>query len=176
MLMTHEKINKLIIDLEKLTKSDDSFEKIVEQEKGILKQLRDSYNKYTEQFDIKLIQRINELKNDLALIEEYLDLKEEFQYCKTKDAADDVISSMILIYERLSNEVQLKRMQTDFRTIYHESNYNQLPFDKPINDKSFRGHPVCPRCSNKMILRSSFYGAFWGCTKFPMCWGKRNLS
>ena len=172
--MTHEKINQLIIDLEKLTTSDDDFVNIVDHEKKILQQLRDLYTKYTEQFDFKLIQRINELKNDLALIEEYLDLKEEFQFCKTKEAADDVISSMILIYERISNETQIKRVQTDFKKIYHESNYENLPHNKPIKSSYQSSHPECPYCSSKMVLRNSVYGTFWGCSRFPACWGKRN--
>jgi len=171
--MTHEDINQLIIELEKLINSDDNFEKIVDHEKKILQQLRDLYTIYTEQFDFKLIQRINELKNDLALIEEYLDLKEEFQFCKTKEAADDVISSMILIYERISNETQIKRVQTDFKKIYHESNYENLPHNKPIKLSYQSSHPECPYCSSKMVLRNSFYGTFWGCSRFPSCWGKR---
>ena len=174
MPMTHEKINQLINKLETLKNSEKDFVYIINQEKMILQQLRDSYQKYKGQFDLKLVERINALKNDLALIEEYQDLKEEFQFCKTKEAADDVISSMILIYERMSNETQIKRVQTDFKKIYHESGYENLPHDKPIKTAFQSTHPECPYCSSKMVLRSSFYGTFWGCSRFPSCWGKRN--
>ena len=38
--------------------------------------------------------------------------------------------------------------------------------------------PVCPRCGSKMVLRTARQGAnagqsFWGCPRFPECWGKR---
>ena len=174
MLMTHEKINQLINDLESLRNSEEGFKKILDRERGILNQLRNVYSNHKDQFDLQLITQINELKNDLVLIEEYLELKEDFKYCKTKEAADDVISSMILIYERLTNPIQLKRIKTDFKKIYHESNYEKLPHDKPLGTRNYRTSLTCPKCLSKMILRSSFYGNFWGCSKFPMCWGKRN--
>lgn len=28
---------------------------------------------------------------------------------------------------------------------------------------------ICPGCNAPMVLRSSKYGVFWGCSNFPMC-------
>lgn len=40
--------------------------------------------------------------------------------------------------------------------------------------------PACPNCSSAMVLRTAKKGAnpgaqFWGCAKFPACWGKRQV-
>lgn len=34
--------------------------------------------------------------------------------------------------------------------------------------------PKCPKCGASMILRSSRYGKFYGCSKYPSCKGKRD--
>ncbi|MDO4798480.1 MAG: topoisomerase DNA-binding C4 zinc finger domain-containing protein [Coriobacteriales bacterium] len=36
--------------------------------------------------------------------------------------------------------------------------------------------PRCPRCGAEMILRTSRYGKFYGCSRFPSCKGKRDCS
>ena len=38
-----------------------------------------------------------------------------------------------------------------------------------INEKI--AAPKCPDCGSMMNVRSGKYGAFWGCTAFPMCQG-----
>lgn len=35
--------------------------------------------------------------------------------------------------------------------------------------------PGCPRCAQPMVKRQSQYGEFWGCSRFPQCWGKRAI-
>ena len=37
--------------------------------------------------------------------------------------------------------------------------------------------PVCPQCSQKMVMRSNRmnHGIFWGCTGYPKCRGSRRL-
>lgn len=32
----------------------------------------------------------------------------------------------------------------------------------------------CPHCEGPMVSRSSKYGTFWGCKKFPQCKGTRD--
>ena len=34
---------------------------------------------------------------------------------------------------------------------------------------------VCSKCGNKMVMRSSCYGRFWGCAKFPQCKYTENI-
>jgi DNA helicase IV len=31
--------------------------------------------------------------------------------------------------------------------------------------------PICPNCKSNMVIRNGKYGAFWGCSAFPMCDG-----
>ena len=28
---------------------------------------------------------------------------------------------------------------------------------------------ICPKCKNKLVLRKSFYGQFYGCSNYPKC-------
>lgn len=35
--------------------------------------------------------------------------------------------------------------------------------------------PNCPKCKNKMILKSGPYEKFWGCKNYPVCDGSRNI-
>ncbi|HID49962.1 MAG TPA: hypothetical protein EYP40_10205 [Chromatiales bacterium] len=34
---------------------------------------------------------------------------------------------------------------------------------------------ICARCGSRMVLREGPYGFFWGCIRFPECWGKERL-
>jgi len=34
-----------------------------------------------------------------------------------------------------------------------------------------RRRPVCAECQSPMVLRTSRYGKFWGCSQFPKCRG-----
>lgn len=38
-----------------------------------------------------------------------------------------------------------------------------------IIDRSQIDGEICPRCGNRMVLRSGKYGKFWGCETFPRC-------
>lgn len=35
---------------------------------------------------------------------------------------------------------------------------------------------LCPDCGGKMLSRSSQYGVFWGCLKYPECKGTRDVN
>jgi len=40
--------------------------------------------------------------------------------------------------------------------------------------------PDCPRCGAEMVIREAKKGSkvgsrFWGCPRFPACWGKREI-
>jgi len=33
--------------------------------------------------------------------------------------------------------------------------------------------PLCPECGSLMVIRKSKFGAFWGCSAYPMCEGTK---
>tara|TARA_R100000005_G_scaffold2286_3_gene1378 strand:- start:1501 stop:2670 length:1170 start_codon:yes stop_codon:yes gene_type:complete len=37
------------------------------------------------------------------------------------------------------------------------------------------GRPTCPHCGSSMLRRSGSYGQFWGCLRYPICKGTRNI-
>ena len=52
--------------------------------------------------------------------------------------------------------------------VYQSMRYKPRPLPPTI--------PVCPKCSQPMVLRASQYGPFWGCKQYPNCNGTRNIS
>jgi hypothetical protein len=49
---------------------------------------------------------------------------------------------------------------------------NGLPTN-PIAPKSSN---ACPACGQPMVLRKGKWGAFWGCSTYPRCRGKREVA
>jgi|GEM_PF-260722 len=45
-----------------------------------------------------------------------------------------------------------------------------------IDSERRDGQPRCPKCGAQMALRSGPYGQFYGCTRYPSCRGKLDLS
>lgn len=45
-----------------------------------------------------------------------------------------------------------------------------------LKSKEQREIPACPKCSAIMVLRTSQYGEFWGCSNYPQCDGTRNFT
>ncbi len=35
--------------------------------------------------------------------------------------------------------------------------------------------PDCPDCDQKMVVKLGRFGEFWGCSKWPACWGSRSI-
>lgn len=54
----------------------------------------------------------------------------------------------------------------DLTKLALEARLSQLPGDTV---------PFCPRCREPMVQRAGFRGKFWGCPKFPDCWGTRDI-
>ncbi len=43
-------------------------------------------------------------------------------------------------------------------------------------DRQAHGEPpTCPECNDVMVLRTSAYGDFWGCSNYPTCQAKRGM-
>lgn len=36
--------------------------------------------------------------------------------------------------------------------------------------------PYCPKCNGSMLIKKSSFGKFYGCARFPICDGKRNIN
>lgn len=45
----------------------------------------------------------------------------------------------------------------------------------PTRVTGMQSVPNCPRCGSPMRRRSGRYGPFWGCSRYPMCRGSRNI-
>ena len=52
--------------------------------------------------------------------------------------------------------------------VYQSMRYKRRPIPPTI--------PMCPKCGQLMVLRTSQYGPFWGCSHYPNCNGTRNIA
>lgn len=67
--------------------------------------------------------------------------------------------------------ITLKKAEAKNKPI-HKSPINEVPEEfkeEPIEEKKIS----CPECGAKMTEREGPYGKFWGCSRFPLCRGKR---
>ena len=48
--------------------------------------------------------------------------------------------------------------------------------DMPVKRQDAPTNITCPNCNAAMVLRKSYRGPFYGCSKFPACKGTRSVS
>lgn len=177
--MDRNYLEDLIKNLSKLEISEDSFNKIYEEESKTLENLRKLYISNKEIFTEDDVKRINLSKENLKIAEEYLEIKDEIEFCKSKEALNDLIFSISDFMDRVSSEIHIARIKKDIRELNEKM--RSLPEINPQKSSSLtvsHFNPVenCPKCNSKMILRLGPFSHFWGCSKFPDCWGKRPAS
>ena len=160
--------SKLIEDLKSLKVNAISYR---EDEERIIAELRELYKGNPGLFgdeDIKLIKIINNIK----------DLREDIEYCKSKESIDILISDFHDIASAIEKDENISlRIQTFIRECIEKK--EKLPSEMIANEKrreiqSFGQPPHCPKCNKLLVLRDSSRGYFWGCIDFPSCWGKKN--
>lgn len=77
--------------------------------------------------------------------------------------------------KRINFEIGAKRLEQS--KVTDREHIENLHWEKKIKEKQFYWNasdqrvPYCPRCGNKMILKTDQYSnnKFWGCSNFPKC-------
>ncbi len=67
-----------------------------------------------------------------------------------------------------TNEVELwdrNKLISFMSQVRGQGLVNSLTVEEPIE----KGRESCPRCSNKLVVRSGSRGKFMGCSSFPKC-------
>jgi hypothetical protein len=133
-----------------------------------------------------------QLNNTLALLNEtwmaahaLSDAVEDSDYFQDRSDVDDSIMSLLAHGNLASESVLARRMQKTIRE------FNEMKPRLPERTRAAQGSklrdsiasldaaaPACTLrdCGAKMTIREGNGEFFWGCTKFPDCWGKRQLS
>lgn len=55
-------------------------------------------------------------------------------------------------------------------------NHNMDLLNKKEKEKNLPQNLKCPECSGEMVSRNGKFGTFWGCKKFPVCEGTRDVN
>ena len=115
----------------------------------------------------------------ISLEEELEELEEESGMIETVEDARIVMTAAEELLPRLSNVKLEQRVKKILRQV--EARRPQLPSDDKF--KSSRKEmalqssaPDCPRCGARMRLRTGDFTPFFGCSEFPNCYGKKNLT
>jgi DNA-directed RNA polymerase subunit RPC12/RpoP len=66
-----------------------------------------------------------------------------------------------------------KSLSTGYGRICTSCKHNKNVNLPQIKSKS--ATPKCPKCNGSMLIKKSAFGEFYGCAKFPICNGKRNI-
>lgn len=133
-----------------------------------------------------------QLNNTLALLNEtwmaaqaLTDAVEDSEYFQDRSDVDDSIMSLLAHESLASESVLARRIQKTIRE------FNEMKPCLPERTRALQGSklrdsiasldaaaPECTLrdCGAKMTIREGNGEFFWGCTKFPDCWGKRQLS
>ena len=114
-----------------------------------------------------------------SMKEELEDLEEEARMVETVEDACIVIEAAEELLPRLFNARAQQRAEKILRQV--KARRPLLPSDD--NFKSSRKEmavqgsaPDCPRCGTRMRLRTGDFTPFFGCSEYPNCFGKKNLT
>jgi len=116
-------------------------------------------------------------------LREFIEAVEEKDSIRTRDDAQELAARLAELTERLAPHLVAKRADKEFREVV--ANAQSLPFAAVVaGEANFRHRhsqlessaPLCQKCGNKMVLRESPHGYFWGCSTFPKCFSRRWLS
>jgi len=117
------------------------------------------------------------------LLIEFEDCIDELEFLDSRDSAENLFYKFNLIAEKLKLYKVSKRVEKEAREL--RGNLSNYP-PKEIKEKNeeLRKKIVtlqskaknCKYCDIPMVIRESDNGYFWGCSNFPDCWSKFQLS
>ena len=116
-------------------------------------------------------------------LREFIEAVEEKNWVRTRDDAHELAARFGELKERLTPHFVAKRAEKEFREVVAKA--QSLPFAAVVAGETTFRHlcsqlessvKPCQKCGNKMVLRESQHGYFWGCSTFPKCFSRRWLS
>lgn len=145
--------------------------------------LRKSYKSEQSRFSalhVDKLRGINELAQnigDYLFYRDELDRANTYEYCKEIETEINDIIKVLNITGFIGKIKTLQRQYREKASEYRsQGGFNgKAELDSKVS--SIQQHsPGCRKCGSKMVLRASEWGYFWGCSRFPDCFGKRYLS
>lgn len=148
-----------------------------------LRDLRAAYRNQKEDFSAEVVAFLKDVAALEGVLREFIDALDDMAWVRTRDDAQELATRFQELSERLRPHLVTKRAEKEVRELVERS--KSLPFAAVAEaDADYRRRlarleqhaPVCHRCKNKMVLRESQHGLFWGCSSFPQCFARSWLT
>lgn len=143
-----------------------------------LARLRESYKRDPSRFTPSDIDNLRSIQPIISALEDFESFIEE----KASDENPQRLSGWIAELRRISLACQGLAIDERIRKEVRELSEieRSRPNQTPALDRVVRGlqreASHCRKCGSKLILREGDHGYFWGCSRFPDCFGKAGLT
>ena len=148
-----------------------------------LSKLRVIYRNNRSQFSEATIIFLSGARAVSEDLREFIDTIQDKDWVRTRDDAQELASRFAELAERLKAHLVSKRCVKEARELSQRTRSLRAASEIEGNAERHRtiAHlelraPTCPKCKTKMTVRESASGLFWGCRRFPGCFGKLRLS
>lgn len=164
--------------------SDELNEKILaESGERLLQELRKAWKTQRAEFTNEDVATLKKLADQISAVKNFIEEQDEFRYISTIEESDEIIDRLYSIIEILKDLKIAGRIRKEIREMI-ERQSNLPPQAESVRSAAIKGavtrllsnSPQCPKCGGQMQLRGKNEDFFWGCSKFPNCWGKKQLS
>lgn len=168
-----------IDELQKLVAIEINESKLIETGGCLLNELRKLWHTQKKDFSDDDVSKLQLIRDNLEAVRSFVEFKDEIQDVSTKEEIHDLIYELLPLAEQLGAFAISKRVRKEIRELYERT--NQLPSSEEIKKSSefnrailkLNEHaPECKRCRTKMVVREGKGKFFWGCPRFPACWGR----
>lgn len=138
--------------------------------------LRGLYRDDQTRFSKDDLEFLQQARSILRVLDEYTELAEDWQELTDADAAG-LIDRLLTLKHQLGElacaaefDGLIKKVSDRAGVLTTAESLARRHAELIAAD-----HPGCPRCDQQMVKRHSSYGEFWGCARFPKCWGRRTV-
>ncbi len=156
--------------------------RIVEEGRAILESLREAWRVRRQDFSDGDVETLRGLRGIVDALAAFIEEQEEFDYLATRDDVDEVVGRLHAVMGQVGELPVAGRVRKEIRELLEKrASLPSRALDRHAAElrravSALNGEaPACARCGSRMVLREGPYGFFWGCTRFPECWGKERL-
>ena len=138
--------------------------------------LRGLYRENREIFDIDEVAFLRQARSILIALDTYLELAAQW----ADDAEIDVAAlfdELVELKHQLGHVPCCDQLNSLLLEVEQRSDFNtaRRAVRGRSVDRVASQIPSCSCCGQLMVPRHSKYGEFWGCARFPDCWGRRSV-
>lgn len=176
-------VAQLLVDLRRALETNANEHQLLSVIDESLSSLRASYRTCRSEFSDEAVAFLKSLTPVQESLRQFIEAVEEIDEVRTRDDAQELAARFGELKERLTPHLAAKRAEKEFREMLAKA--STLAFAAvATSERAFRHLCFqlesqvqgCQDCGNKMALRESQRGYFWGCSAFPTCFKRRWLS